>query len=306
MIDLVSMPVSMIRYLDDTLQQTSGKKEADFAVYQLGRKWGRETVKISGEGCNMDELAVKTTLTAVHSGITNLEVSIDEDIIITPYDSKIDNDFFIAGYVSGVVSELMGEEYIANIEDEHLRLVKPEKTAQERISKHLEDKGERIEGSGLKGIKKGESYIVPEDDRNASVSFDIFLNGLDIDIPGLCFTRIFPPKIRDKSEGHDFPIFWLSTVGSSDDINTIKPIEYKNKIYKIISSFLEAKEGIVMLHGLEFLVSNHGFKEVFKFLQKLRDMTAVNDGIFILPVRPSALDEKDYNNLKSEFTLYAR
>ncbi len=298
MVDLVSMPIKIVPYLKDAVKESSGEKEAEFTVYQLGRKWGKETVKISGEKCGMDELPTKAALVSVHSGLTNVDISVtDGNISAEPYESKIDDDFFLAGYMAGIVSELLEEKYVSRIKDGSFDIVKVERNVESELSKSGEERTEKVD---LKDLEEGESYLVLEEEKDAPISYDLFLTAVDQGMPSICFTRVFPPKIRDKFENSEFPIFWLSTVEDMDDINTIDPKSYREMLFKIISSFLKSKQGIFIIHGLEFLISHNDFKSVFNFIQDIKDLTALHQGIFLLPLYPTALDQKQLDNLKSE------
>lgn len=301
MTDLVSMPTAIIPYLRKTIEQTSGEEEANFAIYQLGREWGKETAKMSDEECSMDEVATKTTLTAVHSGLTNLEVEMGENIRVTPYDSKIDDRYFIGGFISGVVSVFLDEDYTAKLKVSHFELVRSSVDLEDELSK-AEGKKER--GESPRDLKDGESYLIIDDVKRAPITFNLFLDAVEDGIPGLCFTRVFPSKIKEKFPDDDFPIFWLSSVDGAEGINTIKPRNFQDKISRIISAFLKSQHGIFMIHGLEYLISNNEFKEVLNFIQQIRDTTSMNDGIFLLSVDPKAMDDKDFNSIKSELKVY--
>lgn len=301
MTNLVSMPTEIIPYLRKTIEQTSGEEEANFAVYQLGREWGKETARMSGEECTMDELATKATLTAVHSGLTNLDIDVGETISVTPYESKIDDRFFLGGFLSGVVSEFLDEDYVAKLKDGYFELIESSSSLEEELSKAESKMGR---GESPKDLDNGESYLIIDDVKRAPITFNLFLDAVEDDVPGLCFTRIFPPKIREKFAEEDFPIFWLSTVDGAENINTIKPKNFQDRILKIISAFLKSQQGIFMIHGLEYLISNNEFKDVLNFIQQVRDTTSVNDGIFLLSVDPKAMDDKDFNSIKSELKVY--
>ena len=298
--ELVSMPANIINYLKDTITQTGGEEEAQFAVYQLGRRWGREITKMTGEKCGLDELSTKATLISVHSGLTNVDFSVGEKIKAKPYDKKIEDNFFLAGYFSGVVTELLDENYVAKVKDDYFLLVKDEEDIESEISKmETRDEGKEI---SFDKIQRGDSYLIIEEDKNAKNSLNIFIEAVKNGIPGLCFTRTFPPNIKEKYEEVDFPVFWLSTVDGTDEIRTIKPDRFDKDLKKIVTSFFKAKQGIIILHGIEFLISNNDFKDILKFVQNVKDLTAVNNGIALIPLYPNTLSKKEFNNLKSELT----
>ncbi|MFO7791639.1 MAG: DUF835 domain-containing protein [Candidatus Saliniplasma sp.] len=300
MTDLVSMPKKIIPYLRMTIEQMGSKEEANFAIYHLGFEWGRETVKLSGEKSDIDELKTKTVLTAIHSGITKLDVEINDTIEIRPYDSNIDDDYFLAGYSAGVISGLMGEYHMAKIRDGYYNITRSEK----RIEDDLFKEQERKEGIELENLERGGSYLIADDAKDGKRTFDTFINALEEGMPGLCFTRTFPSKIEDRFPNFDFPIFWLSTVDGTENVKTIKPSNFNLGMVKISSAFLKVKQGIFILHGIEFLMSYLEFNEILNTLQKIRDMNSVEGGIFLLAADPGAIGKDNFTRLKTEFEIF--
>ncbi|MEF8873316.1 MAG: DUF835 domain-containing protein [Candidatus Thermoplasmatota archaeon] len=300
MTDIVSMPKKIIPYLRTTIEQMGSNDEANFAIYHLGFKWGKETVEMSGEESDIDELKTKTVLTAIHSGITNFEVEIDETIRISPYESTIDDDYFLSGYAAGVVSGLMGEYHIAKIREDHYEVVKSEKKMEGELFKEQE-KRERVE---LENLEAGESYLIADEAKEAQRTFDTFSNALGEGMPGLCFTRRFPSKLKERYPEISSPIFWLSTVDGTEKVRTIKPENFKDEMIKISKGFLEMKQGIIVLHGIGFLLSYFEFDDFLNTLQKIRDLTSVEEGIFLLAVDPESIDSDDFNRLKAEFEMF--
>ncbi len=302
MTELVSMPTKIIPYLRNTIKQTSGSKEADFAVYQLGREWGKDTARVSGQKCDLDDLAKSTILTAVHSGITNIEIEVTDTIRIKPYNKKVDDDYFIAGYLSGVVTEFLDTQYIPKMDGDEFLLIEADDKIEEELFKGIDQESKRAISMG--NLEEGESYLIIDDAKMSPITFNIFLDTVDKGVPGLCFTRVFPPKIEEKFRDSDFPIFWLSTIDGAENINTLKPDNFQERMIKIIEAFLKARGGIVMLHGIEFLLTHNDFDDVINFLQKVSDTTSVNKGVFLLSSDPKAMDEKDFSKLKSNLNMY--
>jgi len=300
MTDLVSMPKKIVPYLRMTIEQMGSKEEANFAIYHLGFEWGRETVKLSGETSGHDELKAKTILTAIHSGITNLEVDVDEDIRIRPYDSNIDDDYFLAGYVAGTITGLLGEYHTAKVKKGYYKIVRSEK----KIESELFKDQKTIEGVELENLKRGNSYIIVDDAKDANRTFETFYNVMKEGMPGLCFTRIFPSKIREGLSDVKFPIFWLSTVEGTYKINTVRPENFCKQVVKIFSAFQNMKQGIVMIHGIQFLLTYIDFNDILETLQEIRDINSVENGIFLVAVDPGVIKKDDFNKLKTEFEIF--
>lgn len=298
------MPTEIIFHLRTTIEEMSNEKEADFTIYQLGSEWGKETVRISGEESDMEELKTKAVLTAVHSGITNIEIKIEDEYIeVKPFNSKIDDDYFLAGYVSGIISELLGEYHVAKITEDHLEVRPWEKEMDEQISEEEEVEPEEL--VDFEDLVKGESYLIEDDAEEAPKTFDLFLNAVEEDIPGLCMTTMFPSKIKDAGEGidHDFSTFWLSRVEGSEEVNSITTERFSEQAVKIATSFLKVKHGIFMLHGVEFLFEHTDKNEVIKAVQTIKDLTSIHDGIFLVSLDQEKIGEKEFNLVKSELEV---
>ncbi len=297
MTDLVSMPKNIIPYLRTTIEQMGSDDEANFAIYHLGFKWGKETVEMSGEESDLDELKTKTVLTAIHSGITNFDVDVDEKIKISPYDASIDDDYFLAGYAAGVVSGLLGEYHIARIREDDYEVVKSER----RVDGDLFKKEEKRDRVKIKNLEPGGSYLIADEAKEAERIFRTFINALEEGMPGLCFTRRFPSKLKDRYPDIDSPMFWLSTVEGTENVRTIRPENFNEEMLKISESFLETKQGIIVLHGIEFLLSYLEFDDLLTTLQQIKEMTSVEGGIFLLAVNPESVGEIDFNISREEF-----
>lgn len=297
------MPTEIVFHLRTTIEDMSNEKEADFTVYQLGSEWGKETVRISGEESGMEDLKTKAVLTAVHSGITNIEVELkDEYIEVTPFNSKIDDDYFLAGYVTGIISELLGEYHVAKITDDHFEVRPWEKGVDEQISEEEVESKDQID---YEKLMKGESYLIEDDSERASKTFNIFFNALEEGIPGLCMTTIFPSKIKDKESEfeYEFSTFWLSRVEGNEEVKSITAQRFSQYAVKIATSFLKVKHGIFMLHGMEFLFEHADPNEVIKAVQTIKDLTSIHDGIFLVAMDKEKIDEKEFNLVKSELEV---
>ena len=156
---------------------------------------------------------------------------------------------------------------------------------------------------GLSGITKqqyadmiegGNSYAVFEP--NASHSMELFEAGLTKGFKGLCFTRQYPEKFGQKFAFDGTAVFWLSNIGSE---NSIRPKDLE-KITLQCNENLNKWKCIILIDGLEYLITNNGFLTVLKMIQFLRDATAVNKSILILSVNPNAIGENEVNLIMRE------
>lgn len=143
-------------------------------------------------------------------------------------------------------------------------------------------------------IEGGNSYAVFEP--NARHSMELFEAGLTKGFKGLCFTRQYPEKIGQKFAFDGTSVFWLTNIGSE---NSIRPKDLE-KITLQCNEYLNKWKCIILIDGLEYLITNNGFLTVLKMLQFLRDSTAVNKSILILSINPNAIGENEVNLIMRE------
>ncbi len=144
-------------------------------------------------------------------------------------------------------------------------------------------------------LERSFSYLVEEDKPEAS--YNLFLKTLAGGMKGYCVTRNYPAKIRTKFDLKDTPVVWLSNVGRE---NTIRPKDLE-KLSLALEQFLsQPGGGIVLLDGLEYLITNNNFITVLRLIQSLRDQVAINQSILLMAVNRSTLESHQLNLLERE------
>jgi hypothetical protein len=153
----------------------------------------------------------------------------------------------------------------------------------------------------LKTVKRfhldsGYAYIIPEE--QARLSFEIFRDLVTHGAEGLCITRIEPSKVAAEYGLEKTPILWLSRVATVK--NSLKPAPIEN-VAMAINHFLEAaRESVILLDGLEYLVAHNKFPSVLSLLHDLVDKVAIHSAILLLPVNPTAWSEQELNLAKRD------
>ncbi len=169
-------------------------------------------------------------------------------------------------------------------------------------------------------LKRGGSYLVKE--QKPERSFEIFTNmvkGICAECPrteafpcesivctectlscpckhckytraqGLCLAMDPPEVLRHRYLLQTTPVFWISKHGKG----SINPANLEIMAGMINDFFRSSKNPVVLLDGIEYLIVTNGFIPVLKFLHDLREWTILHTAIFILPLNPAALDEKE-------------
>jgi hypothetical protein len=143
-------------------------------------------------------------------------------------------------------------------------------------------------------LKKSFTYLIPED--RSALSYKLFKESIDSGMPGYCVTRTFPEKIRERYELGSIPILWLSNVAKEE---AVRPKDLE-KLSLSLEEFLGKDGGIILLDGIEYLITNNNFITVLKLIQSLRDQVAINRSILLLSINPSTMDLHQINLLKRE------
>ncbi|MGD9963453.1 MAG: DUF835 domain-containing protein, partial [Thermoplasmata archaeon] len=144
-------------------------------------------------------------------------------------------------------------------------------------------------------LERSFSYLVEED--KPETSYSLFMKTLSKGMKGFCVTRNYPAKIRTKFDLKDTPVIWLSNVGRD---NAIRPKDLE-KLSLALEQFLsQPNGGVVLLDGLEYLITNNNFITVLRLIQSLRDQVAINQSILLMAVNRSTLESHQLNLLERE------
>jgi uncharacterized Zn finger protein (UPF0148 family) len=144
-------------------------------------------------------------------------------------------------------------------------------------------------------LERSFTYLIKEE--KSERSYHLFEKTLAKGMRGFCVTRNYPLKIKNKFNLGETPILWLSNVGKE---NSIRPKDLE-KLSVSLEQFLSSEEGgIILLDGLEYLITNNNFLTMLRLVQSLRDQVAINHSILLLAMNPSTLDAHELNLLEKE------
>ncbi|MDH3365585.1 MAG: DnaA/Hda family protein [Thermoplasmata archaeon] len=120
------------------------------------------------------------------------------------------------------------------------------------------------------------------------------------DYRGLVITRMNPRRIRDEFETQP-EILWLTDKDSSSE-KTIPPS--LEMIIHTIQGFMgEKKPGMVVLDGIQYLISSTNFDAVVRFLRSLIDEMSESTCILALSLSPETLLEQEVSILEREMEV---
>ena len=149
---------------------------------------------------------------------------------------------------------------------------------------------------GQEELYKGMTYLVKEPVLDGSMR--MFMTGMEKGRKGFCVTRKFPQNLKVKyGMPDDLPVLWLSSVGKE---NAIRPMDLEKLSLSLEQFLAREPESLIMLEGIEFLVTNNSFKVVLKLIQSLKDQVAINRATLIITVNAATLTASQLNLLERE------
>jgi len=142
----------------------------------------------------------------------------------------------------------------------------------------------------------GGTYLVyePKSDK----SLDLFVKEIRNNAGGLYITRSNPNQVKKRYYMGGAKVVWLTSVQTEKNIESVTGLQ---ELSILVSKFIDNDEGkIILLEGLEYLVSNNNFPVVFRLIQQLRDKVSTSDAKMLIPLNPAALEDKQLSLLQGE------
>jgi len=148
----------------------------------------------------------------------------------------------------------------------------------------------------LNGVSQGCSYLCSEHELAFRIFRDLTFHG----VSGLCLTRNNPEELETKYGIHSEDIILIS----SREMVGRRHVSNLQEVNRVVSDFLENNVSpIVILDGLEYLISRFEFDIVYTFIQEIRFDFMEKRGILLIPVHPQTLSEREMALLTSEIML---
>ncbi|MEM2900907.1 MAG: DUF835 domain-containing protein [Thermoplasmata archaeon] len=196
-------------------------------------------------------------------------------IRITPIAVKWNHKAF------GTVSDRMDTAYLKN-----------DSQRQKLLNKIGIKPSAECDGAGCAkySLKAGMSYIVKEP--KPAKAYAIFVDQVTHGAQGLIITRTNPPIIRENYGLKKTPMVWL-TQSQVQNEKCIAPTDV-SRLQLIVADFLSrSQNSILLLDGVEYLITQNNFQTVLKFLQLLGDEIAVKQSRMLVSIDPEAIDKRE-------------
>jgi len=132
---------------------------------------------------------------------------------------------------------------------------------------------------------------IPGRDESASATLEFLIP------QGLVVTREFPDSIRKNFHLEVTPIIWLT---ESPGVMRIAPTSLAVLTDTIIRFMENNPNSIVLIEGIEYMVTFNDFRKVLKQLDSLNETAWITTGRLVISVDPRAFDEREIAMLERD------
>lgn len=157
-----------------------------------------------------------------------------------------------------------------------------------------------MSGEGEPLLKSGSSYLFTE--RGVPRAYNAFKKLLAEGKRGLVISRNHPQRVQ-QAYGLDCPVMWIAkSTKPTGGVLSLEPTRLM-KIHGTISDFIKANPGsVVLLDGLEYLITENGFAPVMKTVQLTNEEVAMSGSFLLVPIDPRTLETQQLGYLEREFS----
>jgi len=149
-------------------------------------------------------------------------------------------------------------------------------------------------------VPPGKIYLI--DEERPVQGFQHFSNIVHQNLPGLCITRNLPSEVRRRYDLKKTPMVWLTQRKSEEEMVLLPDT---TKFSSVVTSFLSKTEsGVVLVEGLEYLISQTDFDSVLKLIQFLNDKVMGTSNVIMITMDTNILDERQQRHLRKEMNKY--
>lgn len=150
-------------------------------------------------------------------------------------------------------------------------------------------------------IEERTSYLIEES--KPVIAFNIFNQEIRNQRKGMCITRENPKRLRERFDWNNVPIIWL-TNNNIEKERCIDPTNLSRLTIEIVGFIKDTNNGIIILEGLEYLISQNSYQIILRFIQLLNDKIMLSNGIVVIPLDPLILDERELHLLERDMKVY--
>ena len=136
--------------------------------------------------------------------------------------------------------------------------------------------------------KPGNVYLVEE--RRPTASYELFEQSVSAGYSGLVITRDFPKKLLEEQEVSTSKVVWLTNMVGEGRINPTSIGILMGQIRSFIES---SPRTVLLIDGLEYLISLNTYDRMLQFMHQLRDTVVTHECILFVPLDTRTLAQRE-------------
>ncbi len=168
------------------------------------------------------------------------------------------------------------------------------------IAPVVEDKKEgngRSSKAELRIADRG-CYLI--EGKRSDEAYRMFMEDVGEGAEGLLLSRMHPDAIKETYGLVKTPIIWLAIQPGPD---RIEPANLSILQHTVVEFLRKGQDVVVMLDGLEYLISNNPIEKVLKTLYAIKDEVMASNSKLLLPIDPEILDLTHLALFEREFEV---
>ncbi len=137
-------------------------------------------------------------------------------------------------------------------------------------------------------IEKGVIYLVKE--KRPNIGFAMFKEAVANGAKGMLVAREHPDKLKQVHDIDAAKIMWLTRRVGVDHID---PTELSLLSLEITKFVEKAGKSVVLIEGLEYVITQNNFESVLRFVNHLHDFVLAHDCAVIVIIDPRVLSTRE-------------
>jgi len=137
-------------------------------------------------------------------------------------------------------------------------------------------------------IERGFIYLVKE--KRPNVAFAVFNEAVSHGANGMLVVREHPNRLRQTHSFNATKILWLTRRVGVDHIDPTELSLLSLEITKFVGT---AQKSVVLLEGIEYIITQNDFESVLRFVNHLHDFVLAHDSAVIIVVDPRVLSTRE-------------
>jgi hypothetical protein len=156
-----------------------------------------------------------------------------------------------------------------------------------------------VSGRTIRPIAQPGSTILFEG-KGSELAFETLIKELPFGEKGLVITRLHPDQVRERYPVNNARILWLCSQPGEDRVDPLALTILQNIIMEHMQKH---GRSIILLDGIEYLISENHVEKVLRLLYSIRDAVVVSGSRLLVPLDPNTLDQKQLAFIEREFTV---